>query len=644
MLLFWGVTTNAQQQWEVINLEPAGKTIQVGEYEKLELGVSLPAAIQNQVARFIRDKKGLNPYNPEDIDLRADFISPSGKRRTVFGFFYEDYQRGRGKEWEYKNTDHPWRIRHALNEVGVWKIQVKCAVRDHGELDVLKLRAECKASDNPGFITTGNEGNATDRYLRFSKTGKTFFAIGENMDWADHNFTAKSFLSYQEWMTELSQNGGNFTRIGLVPWGMMVEWDELGNYHPHQTDLWEMDQLFELAKELGIYINLHMNIHDAFRPPAWKSSTYAWFNNPYNKEIEGVNEPIDFFQNQEAIKYYKHQLRYQMARWGYATNLALWELLSEVDGAIEAYNHGHEETKIINAWLKEMRRYIREDLGDDVRPVSASVAKGEERKIPQKMNPFCDISFSHDYGRDEDQNYNQRWKRTRKLLYNHSTRNKPVIHQEVGGGFPIMDSATDLTFHNAIWATSLSGNLGCGMNWWWDNAIHPAGYEVNFKPLSIFFEGADMAEVQYLATRWRSKEVENFTLSHRYGRKSAMGWVHNRSFWWANLYDTNPIIKDLIDANNGHKHDPADNSAYANWKSEGRTKDLKQTKVVVKRLKSSWIFWRKRYTLTFYNTRGDGEELTSWSRTVKSNLFGRVKFKVDLDETHPDVAYKLELQ
>lgn len=623
-------------------LSPANNPTQVEQYEKLEIGVRLPAGMEQKVQDFVKTRRGINPYDPEQLDLSAKFISPSGKTKVVSGFYYEEYTRNVEK-WDAKQAASHFRIRFAPDEVGTWKIQIHATFNNTTTTEVLPIGFTCIASDNPGFVTVGREGDERARYLRFSKAGKTFIALGENMTWSSFKFTAKSYDQHFKWMEELSESGGNFIRVGLVPWGFTFEWNQLGNYTQGQPKLWEMDKLLDKAHNLGIYVNLHMNIHGPFLPPRVPASKMGWPNNPYNTGLEGVTEPIHFFTDAEAIKYYQRKLRYMMARWGYSTNLAVWELFSEVDKAISEYNDVGEETEQINKWFDDIRTYIRTELGDTLRPVSVSFSTSESKNICDKVFPYADVVFNHDYGRDEEQNYKNRYKPNNMFLCKKCTENKPFIHQEIGGGYGTIDFCSDVTFHNAIWATSLSGSFGCGMNWWWDHAIHKAGYQVNFLPLSNFFEGEELSQKSYRNVKWRSSKVENFVLADREDKTRAIGWAHNRSYWWPNYYSTNDCIKKLIDDNDGKAFDRFDDTKYANWRDDDELTDYPNAKVVVPNLKPGFLFWKKTYRVTFYDTRGDGAEIVALGRDVKTDFWGRLSFRIDLTEAHPDLAYKVEL-
>ena len=54
----------------------------VGQYEKFELTVPLWREYEN-------------PFDPEQVDVRGSFATPSGKTVEVPGFYYRPFQRSR---------------------------------------------------------------------------------------------------------------------------------------------------------------------------------------------------------------------------------------------------------------------------------------------------------------------------------------------------------------------------------------------------------------------------------------------------------------------------------------------------------------------------------------------------------------------
>ncbi|MBM4027253.1 MAG: DUF5060 domain-containing protein, partial [Planctomycetes bacterium] len=71
----------------------------VGLYEKLELRIDLDADFRN-------------PFDPEEIDLRAVFTAPSGKKWRIWGFYNPS-------SWAAL-----WMVRFAPTETGTWRYVV----------------------------------------------------------------------------------------------------------------------------------------------------------------------------------------------------------------------------------------------------------------------------------------------------------------------------------------------------------------------------------------------------------------------------------------------------------------------------------------------------------------------------------------
>ena len=630
-----------QGNFEITTVIPSrgGDVPEVGQFERLEYGIALPKPLQNKIRGFLKEGVGVNPYDPDQLDVEAQFTSPEGTTVKQFGFYFEEIK-NTGTRFENLKTRHPIRIRFAPTSMGEWTVEIKVKVNNTIDLPTQTRKFNCIASDNKGYIVRGHDQTLSDRYLRYSKSGETFFAIGENMNWPSGAFSPKSRSQYDKLMPELAEAGGNFMRVGMMSWSYAIEWEQLGSYQSRQNQMAELDHIFFQAENLGIHIVLHMMIHDQYRPEAWKGDVNSWPYNPYNKELETVTEPIDFFHKEEAKKQYAKTLRYIMARWGYSTSLGVYELFSELDGAVEEYNDMGHEMVIVNEWFREIRGLIKEQYPEAL--VTGSFAKGEATGGPRKIFPDADVAFGHQYGRDEDINYNLRWKLARYLNTRYKTINYPYLLEEMGGGVVgVVDECSDVTFHNALWATSFSGGFGCGMNWWWDE-IHKKGYQSNFTAVKNYFQGEDLVNFQYNTQRWRNKKVENFMLVEE-NKDVVKGWVHNRSFWWPNMYEKNPCIKQMIDDNNGHFLDPNDNTRYAKWRDKGVPTPLTGQKMVIKKLNRSMPWSPKYYKVAFYSTQGDGGYIKGKDVVVKTNLWGTLKVALpDLDSNNPDYGYKIE--
>src|SRR5450432_388620 len=85
---------------EVTNIFQAADS--VGLYDKHELRLNVKASFAN-------------PFDPEDVDIMTTFISPTGKKWTVPGFYHYTF-------------GSMWKVRFSQDELGIWKYTVH--VRD----------------------------------------------------------------------------------------------------------------------------------------------------------------------------------------------------------------------------------------------------------------------------------------------------------------------------------------------------------------------------------------------------------------------------------------------------------------------------------------------------------------------------------
>ncbi len=640
------ISVLAQNDLEVTVLQPTGTPTTVGTFEKVELGLQLTATIDADVQKYFNGEKGLNPFNPNHIDVEAVLTGPSGVTRIVHGFYYRDFKIN-DEVWEEVPTDHHWRVRFALNQPGAWEVNVRVTAKGHPVLKTKTVKVIGENRGNNGYVIKGKAGNNTDRYLRFSGSNKTFFAVGENLAWvSEFKLKPNDLGTFTQWMKELSDNGGNFFRLGMVPWGMGIEWEKLGDYNNRMPHAWQLDQVVNQAEDMGLYMNFVIDWHDIFTP-GWPSD---WAKNPYLLGIDGVKEPIDFFRNTTAHDFYQRRLRYVVARWGYSTSLGVIELLNEMDHAVHGYNDGGVNTQIANKWFKTMSAYLKTELGMQERPVGVSLAGKTRKMIDKKVFPYADISLLHDYGDQSQQNYEKRYIKIRKLLGDKSTYNHPIVYNEVGAGiFPTLDYCSDITLHNAIWSTAMMGCFGTGMNWWWENAVHPQGYYTNYKAVNAFMKDEQLSQHPYNAQEWSGKgyskydqaNFETFSLV-RDDKERAIGWAHNVSYFWGNMGEINSCLQQVIRGKNGKHVDAKDNTDYTKNIKVGKVKPLSGEIFKLKGLHGGF-FSKHKYKITWHATRGDGGHLSQYDEVKKTNCWGTAKFTVPpTNDQHPDYGFKVE--
>lgn len=314
--------------------------------------------------------------------------------KNVDGFYYYECPRevagsGQVEGWSPEPSDMPFRVRTVLDRVGKWKCRFKIEVPDMTTqvsdwyfLDVVDegLHGFVEVAENTRFL---------------SLDGESFFILGHNQmtpgcteadpyqcsgnPGRNHNGVVEypeAFTHFENYMNERVDEGMKYFRFIMNPSGIDIEFERLGNYlgqmYPSQGDpnatniilpatrykyqilAAEFDRILEWADERDVFIDLVLHLGNSFKEYApYYDSYYDWL--PHNlgsykdnagirhpvlnhntgycySTIPGVEHPLDALTDENAWKYYKQRLRYQISRWGYSTQIAQMDIMSEVEG------------------------------------------------------------------------------------------------------------------------------------------------------------------------------------------------------------------------------------------------------------------------------------------------------------------------
>jgi hypothetical protein len=537
-------------------------------HERWELGIQLPVSVTQQIDQFIKSGKGLNPYDPDQVDLKVQMTSPSGKRYLRYAFYYQSFKEDLRmnkqdpgqirNEYVVQKTNDAWRFRFAPNEVGNWKYRIELHVE--GKLMTLFEGGEfqCIQGDHKGQLVI-DQG---ERFLRYSNSDEPFFAIGENIS----SGGPCSYLPSQQQrqaraLQELIDAGGNFTRFELGGQSALPDWDVFNNYHSKQDEMYGFDQMVDLCEKNGVYFILFRHHVEAWEGADWMD--IRWANNPYHKAF---NIPIlGYFTNPEVIKAQQKTLRYIYARWGYSANMTFYgysevdywysKLQKEVEeGSLQVRFTREYKAKrkpepyagsVMVKWLEQQQKYIREQLKEDALFCHTYASVGEmEDHVSTSFFSISDVIGLHLYGENKNINYG---KRAAFLEEYRKKYNKPVFIEEMGISNIALYCCTGIEFHNSIWSTAMMGGFGVGLDWWWDRGVHDFGYHRDLKHLQLFFANEDLKAKKYEPQRWsdtgrsfKKRKIESYTLVSMDGER-ALGWIHNATFYWRNLSDNNCI-------------------------------------------------------------------------------------------------------
>ncbi len=437
---------------------------------------------RDQMAVYVQRAFGLppsydNPFDPVEVDIAADFGTPSDGTVTVPGFYcvpYERSQGGGGEEVLTPSGGGTFRVRFApQGEVGTYGYAV--TVTDSlGTREIGSGTFEVTASSKPGYV---RRSESAPLYFEFD-SGDPYFAIGENICWPGAGGT----YDYDAWLGALAAEGGNYLRLWLIN-----EWNMLGLEHLERTPgdgnglgrydqeaAWRIDYILDLADELGCEALMCI---DSFNSLDASGIYGQWDRFPYNAAWGGpCAAPEDFFTDAEAKRLFKQRLRYLVARWGYSTAVLAWEFWNEVD-IVSNYN-----SAAVAAWHQEMAQYLRSiDPWQHLITTSFANTAGDAA-----VDGLAEMDFvqSHNYGSHDIAAMVHQWTEQKIAAYG-----KPHYFGEfgtdwLGGG---NESDTDgIHLHNGLWLAMLSQSAGTAMLWWWDSYVHPNDLYYHFGAVAAY--------------------------------------------------------------------------------------------------------------------------------------------------------------
>jgi hypothetical protein len=314
-------------------------------------------------------------------------------------------------------------------------------------------------SENPAKVLIERNGMPLGEPIILEEQGKWVsfrreFATSQN-EWWLGSIRLRKEGKGKIWLADLSlkEKGKDIELL----WEADVNRPIMGFYN--QVDCFMVDEIVSSAERNGIFLQLCLLTRNLYMSKLKdeKSSEYD-----------------------EAIRYAKKLLRYAVARWGYSTSIVSWEYWNEQDPNLPTERFYNE----VGSYLEQI---------DPYRHLRATSAWAPAPK--DWANKKLDVADLHWYLRP---NWNELWKdavgavQDRAQLLRKYATSKPALLSEFGLAderwrlSPYMEQDKELLhFHDALWASALSGLSGTAMFWWWEKLDTMDAYR-HYKPLSVF--------------------------------------------------------------------------------------------------------------------------------------------------------------
>ena len=287
-------------------------------------------------------------FDPERVSVVGVFEHEAGKRFRVPGFGFRDYRYAIDPATREERLtaagESELRVRFAPPLPGryAWRIEVA-------------LHGEPKPGQNGEFVATRPRGKGPlrraegRRYLQ-TASGEGVFLIGQNVAWSTEAAPLDDLLRY---VREMAASGQNCLRLWHCTWCLGFEHEATGRYDLERA--WKLDRLLEECERRGVYVVLCLdNAHDIKdrKSPYWKG---------LGRERPGITKPTEFFTSEHARRAFRNRIRYAVARWGYSSAIAAWELCNEIEYAVLGPLELNSEVRdrYFRPWLDEMAAHTR---------------------------------------------------------------------------------------------------------------------------------------------------------------------------------------------------------------------------------------------------------------------------------------------
>ena len=401
-----------------------------------------------------------NCFDPDLIRLDATFTTPSGRSLTVPAFWYQDFSRAltNGAEVLTPAGAPQWRIRFTPTEPGDYTLSLSIQTNDvsAGKPAAIHFNVPvAQPSGQRGYVRI-----APDKRYFETTDGRPLRLVGANVCWGENQGT----FNYDAWFGSMRNAGENFARLWLAPWFMGLEHmpGRLNNYDLRSA--WQLDYIFDLADQSGMYLLLCFDHHGMFQTNSrnWGGSNNFWNTNAYNQINGGPCEkPNDFFTNATARTIYEKRLRYLIGRYGYSPRLLAWQFFNEIDNVFNTTLTGDD----VVAWHREMGQWLHahDPYGH---LVTTSLTGGSERPEIWSL-PEMDFSVYHSYNESAPGKGAATLARSFVKDYG-----KPMMIGEFGVDSRSWNIASDpylRGFRQALWGGALGGSVGTAMPWWWQD-------------------------------------------------------------------------------------------------------------------------------------------------------------------------------
>lgn len=377
-----------------------------------------------------------------------------------------------------------------------------------------------------------------DRYFAFSD-GSAYIPVGINMinPGGKYGRTPDSSLyEIEQWMKNLSANGGNYIRVWLSQSFWDIEDEKAGVYSEEKIK--RIDRFVAMARENKLRIKMTL---EHFRSLTVKENNQTWaMKSVYHTSAGGPLDSIrQYLSSDEGRGLFLRKVDFYKKHFGSDTLFFGWELWNEMNamkGPEDDLFFEWNETMLGEVKKRFTENLVMQSLGsfdyDGVRPIYKKMMLLPGNEVVQ-VHRYLDLGARMEVCHapmdiiassavEEIRSYNP---------------GKPVILAETGAVEPSHSGPSKfypadtagILLHDILFAPFFSGSAGAGMSWHWESYVDKNHLWYHFRRFTSAIKGVDPLAEKFMPSKTETDRLRVYMLS---GANTTLLWLRDKENSW----------------------------------------------------------------------------------------------------------------
>jgi hypothetical protein len=389
---------------------------------------------------------------------------------------------------------------------------------------------------------------AQNTYIGVSKTnpsyfsyadGTTYIPVGINMinpSGKNEKDPEAAFAEIEEWMKNLSANGGNYIRVWLSQSFWDIEDEKAGQYNEQKAR--RIDRFIAMARKYHLHIKLTL---EHFRSLTMEENPQRWATKPAYHVSNGG--PLDSFSQYLSTdagrQLFLNKVKYYQQRYGSDTLFFGWELWNEMN----AVKGPEDET--FYEWNEQMLKAVKQAFPENLVMQSLGSFDGDyarsvyEKIMSMRGNEVAQVHRYLDLGARFEVCHSPMdiiCSSAIKDLQAFHLR-KPIILAETGAVEPhhagpskyYPRDTAGILMHDILFAPFFTGAAGAGMSWHWESYVHKNNLWYHFGRFQEAIKGVDPVRESFVPVFDETDKLRIYTLK---GKHTSLIWVRDKNNNW----------------------------------------------------------------------------------------------------------------